>query len=294
MDGSARGMLKPMVDPEPRIRRPVTATRMLSVGAGRSFERPDHLATEEPMEIRVGGPGQAAAPVAVTMRTPGHDFELATGFLKSEGLVGSREEIDTVRYCELPDDIEQQYNIVTVRLRHTFDAERTRRNFVTNSSCGLCGTTSIEQITRHCKPLGKGPSVARSIIVSLPNRLRDAQSIFDQTGGLHAAGLFDADGNLVLLREDVGRHNALDKLVGHGLLEDILPLSTQVLMLSGRVSFEMVQKAAVAGITVLGAVSAPSSLAVESARELGMTLAGFIRGGEFNIYSHPERIDLEN
>lgn len=294
MGAGARGMLRAMVDPAPHIRRPVTATRILSVGAQRSLERPDQLATEEPMEIRVGGPGQSAAPVAVTMRTPGHDFELAAGFLKSEGLVGSREEIDSVRYCELPGHIEQQYNIVTVRLRHTFDIEQARRNFVTNSSCGLCGTTSIEQITRRCEPLGEGPNVARSIIVSLPDRLRDAQSIFDQTGGLHAAGLFDTDGNLVLLREDVGRHNALDKLVGHGLLEDILPLSAHVLMLSGRVSFEMVQKAAVAGITVLGAVSAPSSLAVDSARELGITLAGFIRGEEFNIYSHPGRIDVEN
>ena len=252
------------------------------------------------MEIRVGGPKQAAVPVAITMRTPGHDFELAAGFLKSEGIVGSLEDIESVRYCDLPENItkdgraDQQYNTVTVRLRHTFDAEQSRRNFITNSSCGICGVTSIEQITRRCSPLDDGPRVTRSVIVSLPQLLRDVQSIFDRTGGLHAAGLFDADGHLMQLREDVGRHNALDKLVGHSLLQNLLPLSTQVLMLSGRVSFEMVQKAAMAGITVLGAVSAPSSLAVESARELGMTLAGFIRGETFNIYSHPERIYLEN
>lgn len=289
-----------MVDSFLHVRQAVTPTRMLSVGAERSFERPDHLATEEPMEIRVGGPGQAAAPIAVTMRTPSHDFELAAGFLKTEGLVSSRDEIDSVRYCVQSDDTgleakaEQQYNIVTVRLRHTFDTEQPRRNFITNSSCGICGTTSIEQITRQCHPLGNGPLVTRSTITALPHRLREAQSVFEQTGGLHAAGLFDADGNLTCLREDVGRHNALDKLVGYGLLQDILPFSTHVLMLSGRVSFEMVQKAAQAGIAVLGAVSAPSSLAVESARALGMTLAAFIRGEEFNIYSHPERIDLEN
>lgn len=287
-------MLRAMVDLAPHIRRSVTATRILSVGPERSLERPDHLATEEPMEIRVAGPRSTAVPVAVTMRTPGHDFELAAGFLRSEGLVGSLEDVESVRYCDLPDNIEQNYNIVTVRLRHPFDPDQTRRNFLINSSCGICGTTSIEQITKDCAPLEGGPRVRRSVVVSLPRLLRDAQSIFDQTGGLHAAGLFDAEGNLVLLREDVGRHNALDKLVGHALLQNMLPLRTQVLMLSGRVSFEMVQKAAVAGITVMGAVSAPSSLAVESARKLGMTLAGFIRGEEFNVYSHPERIDSEN
>jgi FdhD protein len=274
------------------LRRNVTPARVLSVDAGRAEERGDQLAAEEPMEIRVGGPGAEPAPVAVTMRTPGSDFELAAGFLLTEGLIASREEIDTIAYCELPPD-EQNYNVVTVRLRRPFDAESVRRNTYTTSSCGICGKASLEQIEVRCAALGDGPVVPGSTVLKLPETLRSAQRMFDETGGLHAAGLFDPHGRLLTLREDVGRHNAVDKVAGERLLAGAIPLSDGVLMVSGRVSFEIVQKAAVAGIPVVAAVSAPSSLAVRAAEHLGMTVVGFLRGERFNVYAHPERIRLD-
>jgi FdhD protein len=284
--------MEPMLETTP-LRRTVAAARVVAVRDGHRSSRADRLAVEEPMEIRAGGPGQEPVRVAVTMRTPGHDFELAVGFLVTEGLLSSPDEVDSVKYCEDLEDQEQQFNVVTVRLRHRFDAGTLQRNFYTTSSCGVCGKASLEQIEVRCAHLGPGLTVGASTIVKLPDGLRKAQRVFEQTGGLHAAGLFEPDGSLGEVREDVGRHNALDKLVGRSLLDGALPLSERVLLVSGRVSFEIVQKAAVAGIPVVCAVSAPSSLAVQAADDLGMTVVGFVRGGGFNVYAHPERVDLE-
>jgi FdhD protein len=286
-------MMVAMAEPAAPLRRTVTRTRVLAMRDGTVIERPERLATEEPMEIRAGGPGQEPVSVAVTMRTPGHDFELAVGFLASEGLVGSRDEVDSVRYCELPPDEPQHYNVVSVGLSRPLDAGRLGRNFYATSSCGICGKASLEQVEVRCGTLAPGPPVPASVVLTLPDALRQAQRIFEQTGGLHAAGCFDRRGNPVVVREDVGRHNALDKLLGRALLLGELPMSDLVLMVSGRVSFELVQKAAVAGVPVICAVSAPSSLAVETAEGLGMAVVGFVRGRGFNVYSHPERIDLD-
>jgi FdhD protein len=244
------------------------------------------------MEIRVHGPGQAPDPLAVTMRTPGHDFELAVGFCLTEGVIDSTAEIATVAYC-LPEDGVQRYNVVTIRLRRAVDLAAHHRRFTANASCGLCGKATLEQVEVACGEVSPGPGVRRSVLVTLPKQLREAQAVFDATGGLHAAACFDADGLLTELREDVGRHNAVDKVVGHAGLEARLPLTDQLLLVSGRMSFEIVQKAAIAGIPILCAVSAPSSLAVEAAERLGQTLVGFLRGDRFNVYCHPERIELE-
>jgi FdhD protein len=275
------------------IRRPTAATRVTVVREGREgpAARPDVLVTEEPMEIRACGPGEEPEAVAVTMRTPGHDFELAVGFLATEGLLGSYEELESVRYCDLPLE-EQQFNVVTVHLRVPFDSGGRQRRTYTTSSCGLCGTATLDQVEVACQPLPAGPDVAPAVVRELPKRLRQNQQLFRQTGGLHAAGLFDPAGRLIVVREDVGRHNAVDKVVGFGFLDQRLPLHQCVLMVSGRVSFEVVQKAAVAGIPVVCAVSAPSSLAVSAADRLGMTVVGFVRGPSFNVYSHPERLGL--
>jgi FdhD protein len=281
-----------MIEPAASPRRNVAARRIVAVRQGSAFGRADRVAAEEPMEIRAGGPGQDPASVAVTMRTPGNDFELATGFLFTEGLITSREEVASLAYCELPAQ-EQEYNVVTVRLTRPFEAAELRRNFYATSSCGICGKASIDQVSVRCAGLPAGPVVSRSTLLGLPSTLREAQRIFEQTGGLHAAGLFVPSGALVTLREDVGRHNAVDKLVGHALLRGDLPLHRSVLLVSGRASFELVQKAAMAGIPILCAVSAPSSLAVDTADHLGMTLVGFLRDGGFNLYAHPERVDVE-
>jgi FdhD protein len=269
----------------------VTPVQVIAVRPGRQLQIPDRLATEEPMEIRVAGPGQAPSPVAVTMRTPGHDFELAVGFLLSEGIIGPSD-VAAVKYCELPDDADQRYNVVTVELRRPYDSGTRARAFTVSSSCGLCGTTTLDDLERHCPPVAPGPPVPASVLHLLPERLRARQRLFDETGGLHGAALFGADGSECCTREDVGRHNAVDKVVGHAVLGRSVPLSGRVLMVSGRVSFEIVQKAAMAGVPVVGAVSAPSSLAVDAAGRLGVAVAGFIRGGRFNLYSHPERVDL--
>jgi FdhD protein len=271
------------------LRRAVTDARVLALRDGDRRELPDHLATEEPLEIRVGGPGQEPVRVAVTMRTPGSDFELAAGFLHTEGVVRSGNEIARVAYCDLPPE-EQQYNVVTVRLRHSFDPSGLQRNFYASSSCGICGKASLEQIEVHCAPLPEGPVVTASVIRSLPDALRQGQRIFARTGGLHATGVFDTDGTLLALREDVGRHNAVDKVVGQALLGGQVPLWDRIAQVSGRLSFEIVQKAAVAGVPIVCAVSAPSSLAVAAGQHLGMTVVGFVREGGFNVYTHPERI----
>jgi FdhD protein len=273
------------------VRRAVTARRVQQVNGEGARERPDQLVTEEPMEVRVQGPDQPPEALAVTMRTPGADFELAVGLCRTEGVLADAADLAGVAYC-LEGEGDQHYNVVTVTLRHQVDLEPLRRRLVANASCGVCGKTTLEQIEADCPPVAPGPRVTRSTILSLPDRLRAAQSVFDATGGLHAAARFDADGQLVAVREDVGRHNALDKLIGHALLDDDLPLADEALLVSGRVSFEIVQKAAVAGVPVLCAVSAPSSLAVQAADRLGQTVVGFLRDTGFNVYSHPDRIDL--
>jgi FdhD protein len=188
---------------------------------------------------------------------------------------------------------EQNYNVLTVALRTTFDSGAQERRFVANASCGLCGKAALEQLEVACPPVAPGPRVGRSVLVALPDRLREAQAVFEATGGLHAAACFDAAGALTVLREDIGRHNALDKVIGWAALQKRVPMSDQVLLVSGRVSFEIVQKAAVAGIPIVCAVSAPSSLAVDAARHLGQTIVGFLRGEHFNVYTHGERVDFE-
>jgi FdhD protein len=270
----------------------VTSFRVRALDGDHVLDKPDKVVTEEPMEIRVHGPGQEPRPLAVTMRTPGNDFELAVGFCVTEGILERADDLATVAYC-LAGQGEQEYNVVTVSLRRRVVLDAPERRFVANASCGLCGKTTLDDVEQHCTPVAPGPTVRRTVVAALPERLRAAQSVFDATGGLHAAARFTADGELVAVREDVGRHNALDKLVGHALLERQLPLTDDVLMVSGRVSFEIVQKAAMAGIPVVCAVSAPSSLAIDAARRLGQTLVGFVRGATANVYTHPERLDLE-
>src|SRR3990170_881568 len=273
-----------------RIRRNVTRRRMLAVRDGVRSERPDDLATEEPMEIRVEGPDGSTVSVAVTMRTPGSDFELAAGFLFTEGLIEGREDLRRVSYCEdLPAD-EQHYNVVTVSLTKPFDPDVLRRHFFANSSCGICGKATLEQVEVRCDRVAAGPVVKAEVLSWLPEGLRTAQKVFERTGGLHAAGLFMPDGTLLTVREDVGRHNAVDKVIGEEVLVGGPPLADRLLQVSGRLSFEIVQKAGRAGIPIVSAVSAPSSLAVEAAEHLGMTLVGFARDGRFNIYANPERI----
>jgi FdhD protein len=278
-----------MSEPATALRRNTTRTRIVAVRDGVRSERPDRLASEEPMEIRAGGPGQEPSPVAVTMRTPGGDYELAVGFLFTEGLIAGRDDVVRVAYCDLP-AAEQQYNVVTVSLSRPWDADAVRRNFYATSSCGICGKAALDDVEVHCAPVGEGPVISADVLGGLPDGLRSAQRVFDQTGGLHAAGLFSPDGSLLSLREDVGRHNAVDKVVGEQLLAGRVPLSGAVLQVSGRVSFELVQKAAMAGVPIVAAVGAPSSLAVDAGDRLGITIAGFVRDGRFNVYSHPERI----
>jgi FdhD protein len=273
------------------IRRSVTERKVLAVRPDRVVELPDRLVTEEPLEIRVSGPGQSPETVTVTMRTPGHDFELAVGFLLSEGVIAGHDDVRQIKYCELPDGAEQQFNVVTVKLARPVAV--TPRRTTTTASCGICGTAQLDDLQARCPVVSAdGRRLPKSVLLSLPERLRAAQSLFDKTGGLHAAGLFAFDGTLLAVREDVGRHNAVDKLVGLALFEQLLPLSEQVLVLSGRVSFELVQKAAVAGVPVVAAVSAPSSLAVQTAERLGVCVAGFVRPPTANVYAHPERLDF--
>ena len=270
-----------------------TKVRIRRVEDGSARVRPDVLTTEEPMEIRVlsGGTRQT---VALTMRTPGSDFELAAGFLYGEGIVSSQEDIKRISYCVDADvDAEQRYNIVNVELRDSreYDLRPLERHFYTTSACGVCGKASLEQLElRGCPVIPPGPEVAAETLYALPEKLRAAQGLFEATGGLHAAALFDAEGELVALREDVGRHNATDKLVGWALLEGRLPLGEHIVMVSGRSSYEIMQKCLTAGVPIVCAVSAPSSLAVDVARQFDMTLVGFLRNNRFNVYSVPERV----
>lgn len=272
----------------------VTARRpVVRIREGVVTERPDTLVAEEPMEIRVDG-----RPLTVTMRTPGDDFDLAVGFLVSEGVVHATEHVVAARYCAgAGDDGSNTYNVVDVQLDPTVPSPSAslERAFYTNSSCGICGKASLDAVRTSATwsvaddPLRVGPAV----LTELPARLRAAQQVFDRTGGLHAAGLFSADGELLVVREDVGRHNAVDKVVGHALRGGLLPLRSTILVVSGRASFELVQKAVMAGIPMLAAVSAPSSLAAELADEHGLTLVGFLRGASMNVYSGAERLQLD-
>ena len=272
-----------------RLRRTVTEVRVTAINDGVRSERPDTLATEEPMEIRVGGPGQNPRAVAVTMRTPGADYELAVGFLFTEGLIAPGD-VRRVAYCDDLGDEEQRYNVVTVTIDREFDHDRLHRNFYATSSCGICGKAALDDVEVRCTPVADGPVVSADVLISLPARLRSSQRVFDRTGGLHAAGLFTAEGELVSVREDVGRHNAVDKVIGEQVLAGAVPLADHVLQVSGRASFEIVQKAAVAGIPIVSAVSAPSSLAVEAGQRFNMTIVGFVRDGRCNVYTCPGRV----
>lgn len=298
----------------------VTARRPVRrISASGEVRRPDTLAVEEPMEIRLGGDS-----LSVTMRTPGHDIDLVHGFLLTEGLIGGRSDVSLVRYCDsvgagagagADPDGANTYNVLDVtfadpalvdasdpstRLVLTAEGgdpsrvDRVRRNFLTTSACGVCGKASLDDVrTRTRYPVGPGSwaePIDTATLASLPDKLRVEQRVFAATGGLHAAGLFSASGEVLAVREDVGRHNAVDKVLGWAVQEDRLPLSETVLIVSGRASFELVQKAVMAGVPMLGAVSAPSSLAVDLAGESGLTLVGFMRGDSMNAYTHADRI----
>ena len=281
------------LDPELPIRH-VTSTRVIAVRGEELEIRDDLVVGEEPLEIRAAGPRQEPVQVAVTMRTPGYEEELAIGFLTSEGLLAGNE-VTGVTYGD-PGEMAEPDDSVVVRLARRFDPKlAAKRNFVATASCGICGKASIDDVVIRCEPLPRGlPFVPRSVVVGLPDALRAAQAAFERTGGLHAAGLFETDGRLVAIREDVGRHNALDKLIGSRVRVRELPLWDRILMVSGRVSFEIVQKAAMAGIPIVAAVSAPSDLAVRLADRLGVTLIGFLRGPSFNVYTHDGRVDLRD
>lgn len=257
--------------------------------------REDFLAVEEPLEVRLGH-----LSFSVTMRTPGDDFDLVAGFLVSEGVIWDPAQLISLRFCAGEDENGvQTFNVVEAQLRPDVVLPETGRNVYTSSSCGICGTDSIEAVRKssHFSPEGDPLSVPVEVLASLPDRLREAQAVFDKTGGVHAAGLFrisddDGEPELLCLREDVGRHNAVDKVVGWALREGLLPLRGTILQVSGRASFELVQKAALAGIPVLAAVSAPSSLAAQLAQESGLTLVGFSRGTSLNVYAGSERVGV--
>ncbi|NUS44174.1 MAG: formate dehydrogenase accessory sulfurtransferase FdhD [Mycobacteriaceae bacterium] len=268
-------------------RRPARRVRVGADAGADTQRRIETLAVEEPLEIRVNG-----SPLAVTMRTPGNDVDLAHGFLLAEGIIGEAAEVLAARYCEGCDsDGRNTYNVLDLTLR-TQAVVAPSRNFAMTSACGVCGKTSLEDVrtrTRFAPPSAVVP-VAPEVLAAMPDQLRARQRVFDATGGLHAAGLFTPDGAVLTVREDVGRHNAVDKVLGWALRENRVPAHDSVLIVSGRASFELVQKAVMAGVPVLGAVSAPSSLAVDLAADSGLTLAGFLRGDTMNIYTATHRI----
>ncbi|MEO8146327.1 MAG: formate dehydrogenase accessory sulfurtransferase FdhD [Bacteroidia bacterium] len=262
-----------------------------------SNDADDLCAVEEPLEIRIGcgkENDRFQKNISVTMRTPGNDFELATGFLFTEGILKNIKDVLSIKYCTDADTIENKENIVRVELQPDvdFDLKSVERNFYTSSSCGVCGKASIDAVRTIIETDVKTDSIKipSSLIIQLPELLRKQQNVFEYTGGLHACALFDLSGNLLLIREDVGRHNALDKLAGAALATNILPLNKHILLLSGRASFELIQKAAMAGIKIVCAIGAPSSLAVQMASEFGITLIGFLHHERFNIYSNSQRI----
>lgn len=268
----------------------VTSRRRVNhLSAGTATEQADTLVVEEPLEIRLD-----SVPLTVTMRTPGSDIELAQGFLLTEGIIGGRDDIATIRYCPGDVDGENTYNVLEVTLRDGVPPPSTdiTRNFYTTSSCGVCGKTSLEAvrlISRH-SPGDDPTTVSVQTLTSLPSQLRSAQKVFATTGGLHGAALFSADGTMLAVREDIGRHNAVDKVIGWALESGRIPLAGTVLLVSGRASFELTQKAVMAGIPILAAVSAPSSLAVDLAVQSGLTLVAFLRGDSMNVYSRTDRV----
>ena len=268
----------------------LTSRHTTRVEQSRPTPTGDTLAVEEPLEIRVQG-----QPGAVIILPPRNDFELTAGFLCTEGIIGSPSDIGAMSYCKdaRPPNLE---NIIDVILAEgvVFDIDRLRRNVYASSSCGICGKATIEAIRVRTSPITSDFSLPAGLLYSLPGRLRAAQAVFDVTGGLHGAGLFDLNANLIVLREDVGRHNAVDKVVGHLLLRDGLPADRHILMVSGRTSFEVVQKALVARVPVIAAVSAPSSLAVDLASDSNMTLVGFLRGDRFNVYAGAHRLECSS
>jgi FdhD protein len=273
-------------DPVPAPGRRAAARQVVRIEGGARHTRSDVLAGEEPMELRVDG--QA---VSVTMRTPGHDFELALGFCLTEGLVDAADDVVSIAYCGAgPSRVD--FNVVEVKRRVPAPLDdRLRRNVYTTSSCGVCGSTSIDLVAKQCPSLaGDDARVPAAVLAELPDRLRSEQRLFERTGGLHAAAVTDAAGTVLCLREDVGRHNAVDKVVGWAATERRVPLAGHVLFVSGRVAFEIVQKAAIAGVPVVAAVSAPTSLAVELAESLGITLVGFLRGDTMNVYTLASRV----
>ena len=267
----------------------ITTAQILRCATGRAPQyRADQLAREEPLEIRVRGRS-----IAVTMRTPGHDDELAAGFLLSEGLIHHRRDITEIAPCQQGDATENILNVF-VAPSVEVDFARLTRHVFASSSCGLCGKASIEAVHQHFPPVESRAKTTAKTILRLPESLRAAQATFDATGGLHAAAIFDTKGKLIVLREDIGRHNAVDKVIGHGFLHGRLPFDKHILLVSGRASFEIMQKALAARVPIVCAVSAPSSLAVEFARASGQTLIGFLRSGTMNIYTHPQRVALRS
>ena len=262
---------------------------VVRVRAGQASTSVDHVATEEPLEIRLAGMS-----LAVTMRTPGDDEELVAGFLYSERVIAHADDLDVIAPYRTSDSDAAAGNVMNVLLARNADVarERLRRNFVASSSCGLCGKVTIDAIRAELPAVVSDLIVPSSIFHRLERSMGRAQATFERTGGLHAAGLFDADGTLIVLREDIGRHNAVDKVVGHMLLSRRMPLDRHILMVSGRASFEIMQKALMARVPIVAAVSAPSSLAVEMAAAADMTLVGFVRPGGFNIYAGAERVNL--
>jgi FdhD protein len=274
------------------VGRLIARTSVLRLGPNGARRAPDRLAVEEPLELRVDGKA-----LAVTMRTPGHDVELAHGFLLTEGVIGAVPDVSSARYCDsVDDDGKNTYNVLDVALGAGVPPPDpgVERNFYTTSSCGVCGKASLDAVRLKTRfsPAADPTVVPYRVLTSLPDRLREAQRVFESTGGLHAAGLFTADGTLLVVREDVGRHNAVDKVLGWALLQGRIPAAGCVLMVSGRASFELTQKAVMAGVPMLAAVSAPSSLAVDLAEEAGVTLVGFLRGESANVYTGAARIGL--
>lgn len=267
--------------------------RIIVIESGERRRKSDLLATEEPLEIQLSS-GEETRTVAITMRTPGNDYELAAGFLYNEGIIHAKHELVQMTYCVGSNRQLQEYNSLDVRLQgeRLPELAQLERHFFTNSACGICGATMLDDLRSRNLPLiPNGPQVRPSILTELPQALQDGQQLFERTGGLHAAALFDASGQLLALREDVGRHNALDKLIGWGLLNGQLPFHNKIILVSGRASYELLQKCLVAGAPIFCAVSAPSSLAVELAEAFGITLVGFLRGERFNVYTGAERIE---
>ena len=257
--------------------------------------RPDLVVVEEPMEVRIGfgsAEHRQQKAIAVTMRTPGHDLELAAGFLFTEGIISSNSDLLSIKHCIDSGKNAEEKNVIRAEIRPevVVSLKQVDRNFYTTSACGVCGKSTIEAIETGCQPVVKTFLLDKAIVEQLPEKLRSAQAVFEHTGGLHAAGLFNNAGDLLLLREDVGRHNATDKVIGAALMKGQVPLTDHLLMLSGRISFELVQKAAMAGIPIVAAVGAPSTLAIDLAAKMNIVLCGFIREGRFTVYTGQDQV----